>query len=88
MIKKFEDNWDRIDDSIVAAFNLLKSWGFDELNLTSKNAVIPIAYYIYTKEIETEITKPTYNKDEKEQIRKWLCLSLLKKVFGGQSDTI
>ena len=20
-------NWDRIDDSIVAAFNLLKSWG-------------------------------------------------------------
>lgn len=88
MIKKFEDNWDRIDDSIVAAFNLLKSWGFDELNLTSKNAVIPIVFYIYTKGIETEITKPTYNKDEKEQIRKWLCLSLLKKVFGGQSDTI
>lgn len=88
MIKKFEDNWDRIDDSIVAAFNLLKSWGFNESNLTSKNAVIPIAYYIYTKEIETEITKPTYNKNEKEQIRKWLCLSLLKKVFGGQSDTI
>lgn len=67
---------------------LLKSWGFNESNLTSKNAVIPIVFYIYTKEIETEITKPTYNKDEKEQIRTWLCLSLLKKVFGGQSDTI
>ena len=53
MIKKFEDNWDRIDDSIVAAFNLLKSWGFNESNLTSKNAVIPIVFYIYTKEIET-----------------------------------
>lgn len=44
MIKNFEDNRNRIDKSIVAAFKLLKSWGFDELALTSKNAVIPIVF--------------------------------------------
>lgn len=45
-------------------------------------------FYIYTKGIEADITKPIYNKDDKELIRKWLCMSMFKKVFGGQSDTV
>ncbi len=45
-------------------------------------------YYIYHKNLEDDINNQAHHKGEKESMRKWLCLSLLKRVFGGQSDTI
>ena len=84
----FDDNWDRIYDSIIATFKLLESWGFNDSSLRAKNAVIPIIYYLYHNNLEKEINNKTKHVEEKKQIRKWLCISLLKGVFGGQSDTV
>lgn len=84
----FDDNWDRIYASIIAAFELLESWGFNNSSLTAKNAVIPIIYYIYHNNLEKEINNKVKHAEEKKLIRKWLCISLLKGVFGGQSDTV
>lgn len=84
----FDKNWDRIYDSILAAFTLLASWGFNDSSLRAKNAVIPIIYYIYHNNLEKEINNKAKHVEEKKQIRKWLCISLLKGVFGGQSDTV
>lgn len=87
-VSVFDKNWDRIYDSIIAAFTLLASWGFNDSSLRAKNAVIPIIYYIYHNNLEKEINNKAKHIDEKKQIRKWLCISLLKGVFGGQSDTV
>lgn len=87
-VQQFDKNWDRIKDSIIAAFKLVESWGFNDSSLRAKNAVIPIVYYIYHKNLEDDINNQAHHKGEKESMRKWLCLSLLKRVFGGQSDTI
>lgn len=84
----FEKNWDRIKKSIFEGFTLLSNLGFNNRNLSAKNAVIPIIYYIYHKGIENDINSLIKHKDDKQLIRKWLCLSLLKGVFGGQSDTV
>ncbi|WP_367916548.1 DUF262 domain-containing protein [Leadbetterella sp. DM7] len=84
----FEENWDRIKKSIIEAFTLLSNLGFNDHSLRAKNAVIPIIYYIYHRGIENDINSPIKYKDDKLLIRKWLCLSLLKGVFGGQSDTV
>ena len=84
----FQENWDRIKKSIIESFILLSNLGFDNQNLTAKNAVIPIIYYIYHREIETDINHTTKHNCDKELIKKWLCLSLLKGVFSGQSDTV
>ncbi|WP_373527677.1 DUF262 domain-containing protein [Nostoc sp.] len=84
----FEQNWDRIKKTITESFILLSKLGFNNQNLKAKNAVIPIIYYIYHREIEADINSPINYKDDKELIKKWLCLSLLKSVFSGQSDTV
>ena len=84
----FERNWDRIKKSIIEAFTLLSNLGFNNANLRAKNAVIPIIYYIYHRGIENEINSPIRHTEDKQLIKKWICLSLLKGVFGSQSDNV
>lgn len=91
VVDNIERDWDRIKKSIIECFILLSNLGFNNQNLTAKNAAIPIIYYIFQRRIEGTINKPNPNDDEKsdkELIRKWLCLSLLKGFFGGQADTV
>jgi uncharacterized protein with ParB-like and HNH nuclease domain len=85
---EFEKNWDRIKKSIVETFTLLSNLGFNNHSLRAKNAAIPIIYYVYHRNIESEINNPIKHKEDKQIIRKWLCLSLLKGVFGSQSDSV
>lgn len=84
----FDQNWDRIRKCIEVSFELLKKWGFNDSSLRAKNAIIPIVYFIYHKNIENQILKDNQYQDEKANMRKWLCISLLKGVFGGQSDNV
>jgi uncharacterized protein with ParB-like and HNH nuclease domain len=87
-VKVFDDNWARIRKCIEVSFELLKKWGFNDSSLRAKNAIIPIVYYIYHKGLEDEILKDHIHQTERAAMRKWLCISLLKGVFGGQSDTV
>jgi len=87
-VVEFEKNWERVKKSIIESFNLLASWGFNNSSVRAKNAVIPIIYYIYHKQIENDINNKAKYHEVKQEMRKWLCLSLLKGVFGGQSDAI
>jgi uncharacterized protein with ParB-like and HNH nuclease domain len=87
-VQAFDQNWDRIRDSIIESFKLLENWGFNDSSLRAKNAVIPIIYYVYHNNLEGEINKKAKHKEDKEQMRKWLYLSLLKGVFGSHSDDI
>lgn len=86
--KEFETEWETIRNSILSAFDLIKSYGFTDYTLTSKNAVIPIVYYLYHKQIYKDyLTKIDY-KNERYVIKKWLHIVLIKKIFGGQADSI
>lgn len=87
-VLKFEADWERVKQSIIEAFSLIGSWGFNNSSLRAKNAAIPIIYYIYQNRIENEINNKAKYTDVKVSMRKWLCLSLLKGVFGGQSDSV
>ena len=84
----FENKWSDIRSSLVATFNLLEQLGFNDSLLRAKNAAIPIAYYIYKNNLANCIIKPTYNQDDRKNISRWLSMSLLKGLFGGQSDGI
>ena len=44
-------NWDNVKKSIVAAFSLIESLGFNDKTFRAKNAAIPIIYYIYHKNL-------------------------------------
>ena len=44
---KLEDNWDKIKDSILSTYDLLKTFGLTSQTLTSNNANLPILYYLF-----------------------------------------
>jgi len=87
-VSKFEENWDNISSAIIEAFTLIKGWGFNDSNFKAKNAIIPIVYFIYHNKLQKEINKQNKHKEAKKHIRQWLCMALLKRVFGGQSDSV
>ncbi|MBE1426525.1 uncharacterized protein with ParB-like and HNH nuclease domain [Desulfomicrobium macestii] len=82
----FENYWDKIRDAISAAFDLIKGFGYTDFTLTSKNATIPIIYYIYHKNISYNFCTSTNFKEDREIIKKWLHVMTIKRIFGGQSD--
>ena len=87
-VQLFEQNWDNVKKSIVAAFSLIESLGFNDKTFRAKNAAIPIIYYIYYKGLADSIVKPTYNKVDKDNISRWLILTFIKSIFGGQTDSV
>ena len=48
-IEKIRDNWEKVKKSIINTVDLLTEFGFNQDNLTSLNAVIPILRYEYNE---------------------------------------
>jgi len=86
--KEFEIEWEQIRDAILSTFDLIKSFGFTDFTLTSKNAVIPIIYYLYHKEIYRDFSNKIEFQQDRENIKKWLHIVLIKRLFGGTSDNV
>ncbi|XMB73089.1 DUF262 domain-containing protein [Mycoplasmatota bacterium WC30] len=86
--KDFESKWDEIKLAILSVFKLIKSYGYTEKTLTSKNALIPIIYYVYYRNISDGFDSRKQYEIDRENIRKWLNLVLIKRIFGGQSDNV
>lgn len=86
--KEFETEWEQIRDAILSTFDLIKSFGFTDFTLTSKNAVIPIVYYLYHKGIYRGYSNKIEHKQDRENIKKWLHIVLIKRLFGGTSDNV
>ena len=76
---KIKDNWNKIDDAITKTAKLLLQIGFAGDNITSYNAVIPIIYYVYNG--------GKLEKKNKKEIRKYLIVAQLKKLFGASANT-
>lgn len=78
-IKKIKENWKKVKKSISNTIDLLTEFGFNQNNLTSLNAVIPIIYY------DMHIMNV---RNIKKDVRKYLIHALLNKIYGGQGDRV
>jgi uncharacterized protein with ParB-like and HNH nuclease domain len=83
-----ESNWDKISKAIRLAVELVSSFGYSRETLVSNNAIIPIAYYIFKKDLSESFISSDSSKEERKAIRKWLVLSLTKRAFSGQPDNV
>ncbi|QIW16358.1 hypothetical protein A4G20_08420 [Pasteurellaceae bacterium RH1A] len=86
--EELKEKWSKIRATILETFELLKTFGFNDYNLTSKNAVIPVIYYLYHKDVYEGYSSSIKFKEEREFIRKWFHTILLKQVFASSSDTV
>jgi hypothetical protein len=87
-VKVFEDNWDAIQSSVIAVFALIRDFGYNERSLTSNNALLPIIYWVHHKGLADGITSQVALRTDRESIRRWLHVMLLKGIFGASADTI
>ncbi len=85
---KIEENWEKIKQAIRQAFYLVSSFGFSGETLMSNNALIPISYYLLTIGMPDNFVESGSTRNNRNKIKKWLIMSLLKKAFSGQPDNV
>lgn len=83
-----EKKWDEISKAIKSSFILLSSLGYHRDTLTSNNALIPIATYLYKIGSPDNFTESSKYREERKKIFKWLVMVLLKRTFSGQPDNV
>ena len=78
-----EGRWESIKTALTRAATLVSEFGFSEHSLTAHNSVLPIAHYLYRRNVNSR----DINKEDRSTIERWLIRSLLKKgTWGGSSD--
>jgi Uncharacterized conserved protein (DUF2081). len=68
---------------------LMAEYGFSEKNVISKNALIPIAYYLMKKSMDNGFidSEELQDIELKNELIKWFIISSLKGAFGSSSDS-
>src|SRR5690606_17044550 len=92
-VRKIQDAWPVIKNCIQESLRLVRRFGINPQSLTSKNAVIPICYYLYRKQsgqdpLFKHINNLAKHHEQRDRISRWFYMALLKGVFGGQADSI
>ena len=80
-IGALQDQWDRIRRTIAETVELASSFGYSRQSLTSANALLPIAYYLYHYQ-------PSLGTKDRKAIRDWLIRSLLKRGIWSGVDNL
>lgn len=80
IVKKIQNSWDSIMESLKKMTEKLKEAGFCDKNLASYNATMPTAYYIF----KGGNTGGNFS----QEIKKVLTVAFAKELFSGSSDTI
>ncbi len=83
-----ERKWDDITEAIKSAVILLSCLGYHRDTLTSNNALIPIATYLFKIGSPTNFSVSSKYQNDREKIFKWLVMVLLKRTFSGQPDNV
>jgi uncharacterized protein with ParB-like and HNH nuclease domain len=87
-MSKIEEEWNDISESIKLAVQLMANFGFNSKTLTANYVIIPIAYYLYKKGNPHNFVETYRFISEREYMKKFTTIALLKRVFGGQPDNV
>jgi hypothetical protein len=83
-----EQKWTRIDRALELAVRLTASFGFEDQTLSADSALLPIAYYLYRRELTDTYLTHAQHREDREAVRGWLIRSLLKPgIWGAGLDT-
>ena len=80
IVQNIRTNWDTISRSIDSMVEVLKDIGLCHEYLTSYNATMPIAYYIYKG-------GRIADSSSKQEVRKFLSVAMAKRLFGVASNS-
>jgi len=85
-IRRIEASWPEIKRAIENTFRLINRFGISSETLTSLNAVLPIAYYLFRTPQFDFRGSTEFERVNARAMQRWLIQSLLLGVFAGNSD--
>jgi hypothetical protein len=85
-IAQIEARWPAIKLAIENTFRLVNRFGISGETLTSLNAVLPIAYYLFRTPEFSFRGSTEFERVNAREMQRWLIQSLLLGVFAGSSD--
>lgn len=88
-MRLLEDRWEAVTRAVRASVELVASFGFNGASLSADNAVLPVAHYLYRRDVPAGFLSSAAYREERDTIRRWLTRSLLKRgVWSSGSDTL
>lgn len=78
-------NWDAIKVALESTVRIVNDFGIDRDTLTSTNALLPVAYYLFKTKVRFNATD-AMGADAIVSIHRWLMKALLGSAFSGSSD--
>lgn len=86
----FENRWFAIKDALTLTVELVSSFGFNGFTLRATNALLPIAYYLYSKQADGRYLTEQTSESDRDAIRQWLIRGFLKPsgIWGSGLDTL
>lgn len=86
---ELERRWSDISRALTLTVQLVADFGFSGKTLSADNALLPIAYYLYQRNLDASYLSSSAHREDRENIRGWLVRSLLKSgVWGSGLDTM
>lgn len=85
---RLEQNWSKINDTLISTIQLATSFGFDRSTIRANSALLPVSYYLYQKRTPDGFITRDEHADDRKTIRRWLILSILKAsgIWGSGLD--
>lgn len=85
---RIEKRWDEFSGAIRLAVRFVASLEYKGSSFIETDAIIPISYYLLKRDSPPYfIDSPQYS-DDRKNIRIWLAICFLNRVFSGQSDEV
>lgn len=78
---KIESDWKEVKRCLPIAAKLLRSFGLNQSNLTAENVIIPVAYYIRSRQLRENYVGLHAHYSDRERVRSFVIRSLLKGSF-------
>ncbi len=85
---RIKAEWNEIREATRKAVDAANAFGIDESTLTSANALIPVAFYLYQHPQLTLRGESAIEAANASRVRVWLLGALLNRVLGGSSDSM
>ena len=85
-----EANWLAIRGALIRTVELASSFGLNGQSLRADSGLLPIAYYLYKRNVPANYVTHSQFAEDREAIRVWLIRSILKAsgIWGSGLDTL
>ena len=94
VVRLIDDGWNNISTCLINTVRLLREYGYKNESVRAKNAILPIAYFLYKSAFQGN--RPLYLSicdnvnlvEMQKSIIKWMNIIILKHTFSAQSDNV